>query len=196
MRAFDPFGLDGYWWHETYLLDAKEPKPPETFKVLLGALSLRDRSPTEVIDDVVPGPDVPFVVPRLLRLPGMVAVLAKRDLTSGDTAWMISYWSRETIAARSLHQPWLRQDMWIKHDDGPVTWKIANDEWDYDLRPYVDDGRLLWLDSIDGSIRRATAGDRCPFLDIPGGRRPQVLAQGQRSFQRNPDGTALNPFAD
>jgi hypothetical protein len=41
LRAIDPFGLDGPWWHKSSVLRLNEPKPPSTYQIHLGALSLQ-----------------------------------------------------------------------------------------------------------------------------------------------------------
>src|SRR5574337_100843 len=42
-RSFDPFGLEGPWWHKDLLAEINEPNAPSTFKVLLGSLKLGSR---------------------------------------------------------------------------------------------------------------------------------------------------------
>ena len=83
-RSVDPFGLDGPWWGEERLVDVREPKACRHFKVLLGAFKVRPGDPVEATHNVRPGPDVPFVVPRLLELPGMIAVVGRIELDTGD----------------------------------------------------------------------------------------------------------------
>ena len=197
-RSFDPFGLDGPWWHKTPLVKIVEPPTPPTYKIHLGALNLHGRQPSEASEEVIPGPDAPFVVPRLLRLPGMVAVAMQLDLETSDRAWVITYWSRDQIPPVRLHQPWLRMDHWFKNDRGRSSWTIANDTWDFDLEPYLADGRLRWINPADPQQRVASAssGVRCPFLDVAGDHLPQVLADGMRDLKELPDGSPINPFAD
>jgi hypothetical protein len=198
MRSFDPFGLDGPWWHKDLLAEINEPGPPSTFKVLLGAVRLGARQPTEVVQEVIPGPEVPFVVPRLLGLQGMVAVIRELKLETGDVAYPIAYFSDQDIPPAKLHQPWLRQDLWFKTEDGDASWLIANDKWDFDLKPWLEQKRLRWVIELDGEfvIRDVDSGKVCPYLDLPGERRPQVLNTGEREFADPPTGVPFNPFEE
>jgi len=193
VRAFDPFGLDGpFWWRDRpFAID--EPDPPAHFRVLLGALSLGGRTPAETVDEVIPGPDVPFVVPQLLDLPEMRAVIMRLELETGDVAYPISYWSTEAIPGELLHQPWLRQELWIDHDGG-AGWMISTEPWDFELSPWIEREKLYWFEP--GSARPFGRADErpCPFLGLPGDRRPQSLAGGERALLDLPDGEMIEPF--
>lgn len=196
-RAFDPWGLDGPWWQQGREVEIDEPAPPPAFKVLLGALALRGRAPAEARETVIPGPEVPFVVPRLMDLPGMIAVVARLDLETGDTAYPIAYFSEEEISQTHLHQFWLQQEHWFDLE-GKSAWLIANDPWDFELGPWVRSGRLRWIEPGDPASRvvDGSAGARCPFLDLPGERQPQSIAGGQRELLELPDGTPVDPWED
>src|SRR5687767_10079500 len=38
IRSFDPFDLDGHWWHSIAMFRIEEPTAPSAYKVWLGAL--------------------------------------------------------------------------------------------------------------------------------------------------------------
>lgn len=196
-NSFDPWGVDGYWWQEGREFDTVEPQRPTSFKVLLGALAFHGRTPTEATSTVIPGPEVPFLVPRLLELPGMVAVVSSLSLETGDTAYPISYYSQEEIPPEDLHQFWLQQDFWFKQEEGGTGWIIANDPWDFDLRPWIEKGKLRWIPPGD-TTGKVIAGPsaQCPYLDLAGDRFPQCVAEGERSLMELPDGTPVDPFGD
>lgn len=196
LSSFDPYGLDGPWWWKDRPFEIDEAKPPPTFRVLLGALALRGRIPEEVGDEVIPGPGVPFVVPRLMALPGMVAVISSLELATGDTAYPVSYWSTMEIAAEDLHQPWLRPQQWIDGDDGSQSWMIANDPWDFDLSAWIAADKLLWIDPGGKDVVGRASGRACPYADLQGDRLPQSLAGGERILLDLPDGTPINPFQE
>ena len=194
-RAFDPFGLDGPWWHSLLDVVFDEPRAPEAFQVLLGAVNFHGRTPTEVQEEVQPGPGVPFVVPRLLSLPGMKAVISKVDLATGDTAYPVAYFSTAEIEPILLHQPWCRQDFWFPTDSGDAGWSIANDVFDFDLAGYLADGRLKWTDLADpeGAVLGPEDGE-CPFLDLPGDRELQQVVGGKAGLIGLPTGDPVDPF--
>lgn len=193
-RAIDPFGLDGFWWHQRLLAKIDEPAAPGAFQVLLGALDLHGRAPAEAIEGVNPGPEVPFVVPRLLQLPGMVAVVHRLQLESGDTAHTIAYFSNEPIPPDHLHQFWLRLDFWFKTEDGDPSWLIANDPWDFELAPYAADGRLRWVREGADGPEIAPADAPNPYVGLPGERAPQSIGRGERELMDPPDGSPIVPF--
>lgn len=194
-RAFDPFGLDGPWWHSLSDVVYEEPRSPASFQVLLGAVDFRDRAPAEVRVQVIPGPGAPFVVPRLLQLPGMKAVVGRIELTTGDIAYPIAYFSTEKIEPIQLHQPWCRADFWFANEDGDAAWSIANDKFDFDLAPWMAAGRLLWTDlTQEDAPVLGVAGGSCPFLDLPGVRQPQQVGGGEVVLMGLPTGAPVNPF--
>ncbi|MFN8179154.1 MAG: hypothetical protein U0167_14585 [bacterium] len=195
LRSFDPFGVDGYWWHLDCVVAVEEPRAPAAFQVLLGALTLGRPAPTEAKNPVKPGPEVPFVVPALLELPGMQAVIGRVEMATGDVAWPISYWSPEKIEPRLLHQPWCRGMYWFETDSGQSAWSIANDVWDFDLAKWIAAGKLAWTDL--SAAKPVVTREKLGFLDtLPGERRPQLLADGERDFLPLPDGSLVQPFGE
>jgi len=191
VRAFDPFGLDGPWWHKLKIFEIADPAPPETFRVILGALNLNGRVPSESTEQVIPGPAAPFVVPRLLGLPGMVAVVNQLPMDTGDIAYPIVYFASQPTPPEKLHQFWLRQDLWF---DG--AWLIANDAWDFDLAPWLSSGRLKWIRPGDpkAEVVGLDSGETCPYLNLPGDHDPQVVEAGERDLAEPPSGQPVNPF--
>jgi hypothetical protein len=198
LHSFDPFGLDGPWWQQDREVEIEEPAPPPTFKVLLGAVALHGREPAEARDPVIPGPEAPYVVPRLLRLPGMVAVVSELRLETGDTAYPIAYFSESPIAPRLLHQHWLQQDLWFEVAPGKSGWLIANDVWDFELEPWLASGKLRWAETVEQGLQLVdpASGPACRFVGLEGARWPQSIAGGQREFTEPPDGTPINPYED
>lgn len=196
-RAFDPYGLDGPWWWLIPLCKFEEPQCCDHFKVLLGAVDLHGREPIEVDTEVRPGPDVPFVVPALLASPGMIVVVGKIALSTGDTAYPIAYFSTSEIEPIQLHQPWCRNELWFTDEDDNPCWTAANDVFDFDLLPYVTDGRMRWVDLDDPKVPLyPAAGEKCPFLNLSGDRERQQIVGGSRELIGLPDGEPLNPFEE
>ena len=195
-HSFDPFGLDGPWWQKAILVDIHEPAPLATFRVLLGAFTTHGREPAEAKAPVIPGPEVPFVVSRLLALAGMNAVISAIRLENGDTAYPIVYYSRPPHHPRTLHQPWLRQDLWYPSDGGGASWAIKNDPWDFDLKRWIDSGHLHWITEGNSDLKLCgrESGGPCPFLDLPGERYFQSIAGGKRELMEPPDGSPIDPF--
>ena len=181
-RAFDPFGLDGLWWRSDAQPD--EPLPCPHFCVLLGAVDLRTSRPRPAFD-VQPGPDAPFVLPRLLQQEGMVAVVSEIPMADGAVAYPIAYFASRRPPVQTLAAPWARTNFvystqlgvhaW-RHADEPAPGEATPDAWDFELPPWIARGKLRWC--ARGSDQRALAPalpDACPFADLPGSRQRQVV---------------------
>ena len=193
-RSLDPHGLGGPWWHKSRIVEIEEPAAPPTFQLVLGSLSLHGRVPEEALAEVIPGPEAPFVVPRLLQLPGMRAVISRLTLEHGDVAHVIAYFSSESLPPQVLHQHWLRQDLWFKTASGGTSWLTKNDPYDFALVPYVEAGQVLWIAPGDDELRLQSGTAGCPYLEIPGDPHPQMLSGGQRLLLEIPDGSPVDPF--
>lgn len=194
-RVFDPFGLDGPWWFTDVEVTFEEPAACEHFRILLGALHLGGRVPTEATSEVRPGPEAPFVVPELLELRGMVAVVGRLTLATGDLAYPIAYFADQPTRPEDLHQSWCRTAFWFSDEQGNPGWYTSNSVWDFDLRPHVERGRLRWvrLEDTAGGVLTIDDGP-CPFLDLPGDREMQQIVGGERELIGAPTGEPLDPF--
>lgn len=194
--ALDPYGYDGPWWEPKETAQYPEAQGSEHFRVLLGAVDMNGRQPSETKDgdDVLLGPAVPFVIPDLLELPDMQAVLSRLLLPSGDIAYLIAYYSKDPIHGGLLHQPWARDSYEIIDEEGEyVGWGAANSEWDFDLQPWIDQGKVSWIEPGDSTLTLVNSGV-CPYVNLSGERRPQILHQGNRVLGELPDGRPLQPF--
>jgi hypothetical protein len=180
-RSLDPFGLDGLWWRSDTQPD--EPAPCPHFCVLLGAVSLGQHQP-KLHFDVHPGPGAPFVIPRLLAHPGMVAVLTEIPLVDEARAYPVAYFAPRRPPIQSLAAPWPRTNFVYTTQLGEHRWRASHEPFDqhppdsddFDLGPWLATGQLRW--SIPGTI---TLGDQpptdCPFVNHPGSRKRQVLTR-------------------
>jgi hypothetical protein len=192
--TFDAFGLDGMWWAREGIVETAVPTDPH-FTVLLGAIDFHGREPVEARPNgrVLPGPAVPFVVPRLLELPRMIVVISTLDLPHGDTAFLMAYFSDAPLAPGDLHQCWGRETFTVPDENGDLGWTAATDRWDFDLQPWVGKGCVMWIDPGDTSFAIQNTG-RCPYIDLPGRREPQVIEVGKLSTLPLPDGEPFDPF--
>ena len=196
VRAFDPHGLDGFWWHAVSPARFMEPAPCEHFAVLQGALNLHGRSPREARIAVEPGPEIPFVIPRLLGLEGMKAVCFSFKMKTGDTAYPIAYFAPRVPPAKELHQPWRKRGYQVVDDDGvPGGWATKLDLWDFDLAPWIQQDRLLWIEPEDPDLKlHGSADGKSPFSGLTGEQRPQRCQRGQRLLLPLPTGGTAAPF--
>lgn len=211
-RAIDPFGLDGPFWDARSMVPIDDPDPGPHFRLLLGAWDLRGRATPEVEEEVRPGPSVPFVVPDLLALPGMVAVIARMVIPgTEDIAYPIAYFSDQPTPPQCLHQEWGRLDYWFNLPGrSDAAWLVSNAEWDFDLDPWIARAKVFWIEPDLAThppgegpapalvLRRASdpGAPLCPYANLPGERAPQRLLGGERDLLPLPEGATLNPFEE
>ncbi len=195
----DVFGLDGPWWD---VLSAGAPgdRACAHFLVTLGALDLGkdvlERTALRSTTEIEPGPAAPFVVPRLMALNGMVCVLyGTARMVAGSTAYLMSYFADPPAPAAEGHQPWLRTQYWYADGEDNPTWNSRNDAWDFDLAPWLDGvpPKLGWIAADDPAmaLHRDGAGE-CPYLDLPGPRRPVSIRQGRVYALQLPGGPPVD----
>jgi hypothetical protein len=196
VRALDPYGLDGFWWHAVTPVQFKEPEPCPHFALLLGALNLHGRTPQEAQAAVEPGAEVPFVVPRLLGIEGMRAVCYSFKLATGDTAYPVAYFADSLPPSSELHQPWTKRGYQVVGDDGvPAGWSTKTDAWDFDLAPWIESGKLLWIEPEDAGLELKGADDgTSPYVGLAGDRQPQRFQRGQRMLLPLPAGGTAEPY--
>lgn len=149
VRAFDPWGIDGFWWQRDKIRNADEPPPPRHFLLLQGAVSLNGLPPKGGRHEALVGPEVPFVIPRILSREGVVAVISSITMANGYTAFPVAYYSMTQPEPGCLTQGW-REDSYSYVDaDGRPAWRIDAQPWDFDLRHWVQSGRVTWINQND-----------------------------------------------
>jgi hypothetical protein len=172
----DIMGLDAWFWDYRAQM-RRIPDPPRTWLAMTGAMRLGD--PVEHPPFVVmPGPDVPFVVPRVLGGHGVRAVIAEVPV-GGHTGWAISYFG--PMPEATLVNFWGADDLLVYRDGVWTGWdreRPDTSQYDFDLADWVSSGKLLWLAPGDESATLRAGVDGCPFVDLPGRRQFTVIANG------------------
>jgi hypothetical protein len=172
-RSFDPFGLDGLWWR-------RDAAPEETaacphFCVLLGAVNFRGHTPPPVHFEVGCGPEAPFVIPRLLELPGVLAVISRLEMTAGHHAYPIAYFAERRPPPQQLTASWARNSYHYTTQLGEDRWRAPRETHDYDLAPWLEEGKVRWRPPDDDTLALAGLSERCPFVGIEGARGATTL---------------------
>lgn len=197
LRSFDPFGLDGPWWQA----GAKRPglPPPYTFCVLRGAVHFQGKKiaahPTM---EVAVGPEVPYVIPRLLALGNMTAVIGELAMTTGYKVYTIAYFADPTPHPRELTCDWPDTSYSWRTLFGESGSVIPVDPWDFDLKPWLTKGKLRWCvpgsgnEKVAPAVRSITGAQDCPYLDLKG-RREYLLARADQAWNRGlPNGEPIS----
>ena len=139
-RTIDVFGLDGPWW--SHFGPDLLPEACSHYIATLGALDLRSQTPVEAAARklvIHPGPQVPYVVPRLLDRDGTACVLHALAIGGGRyLAYLMSYYADPPAPLAEAHQSWPR-DTWAWVDEAGNTWSdTRNDVWSFTLRRWLD----------------------------------------------------------
>lgn len=179
-RTFDPYGLDGLWWRSD--ADPDEPEVCSHFCVLRGAVNSGARELRAGSFQVQPGPEVPYVIPRLLTFPQMVAVIGEIQMANGYTAYPVAYFAEQRPPPQQLTACWARAVHVYTTPLGQRRWTVPNEVWDFELLHSLEMGRLRWCQPRrDNSVLSTDPVERCPYLRVPGRRQPLVV-HGQRSW--------------
>lgn len=191
-RTFDPYGLDGLWWQPSATPEEVPPCPH--FCVMRGAVHYQGRPPQAGRFEVHPGPEVPYVIPRLLDMDGMIAVIAQLAMENGSLAYTIAYFAERRPPPQDLTAGWARTIHNYTTQLGETGWAVPNDLWDFDLQPWLAKGKIRWCPpGSDNTVLSTDPPDRCPYIDLPG-MRQQIVVRGDEVATRGlPTGEPLWP---
>lgn len=172
--AIDTFGVDGPWWNYEGTIRPAEPRP-STLLAFTGAMRL-DAPLPQTGHLVIPGPGVPYVVPRLLAIEGVQAVV-RALAVGGQRAWTITYFAEHLTPGTPLANDWGADSYAIGNG-----WHSVREDFEprsTDLRPWIESGKLAWIAPGDeaGTLRRELAG--CPYLGLSGETNIQRLQYGK-----------------
>lgn len=198
----DVFALDRQYWHRKKggLHDVGEDRCPHLFCVD-GALNLNGHQPKEVQADptdnltndrIRMAAEVPFVKPRVLNLPSMVAVIYQFPVAQKYTAYPIAYFAERQPDEDEFCLFWARTEFEsvraFDGDQGQITMTgKRRDIQDYELEKWVKQGKVLWLDPDDEDhpVVRGPA-EAFPYYHLPGRRHPYTIKNGRVQNLLNP----------
>ncbi len=181
--AIDDMGLDGLWWN------ADAPKRPEselpkTFFALDGALVLSgevEKAPF----NCRPGPDVPYVLPRLLEFHQVKAVISSIRI-GNHMGFPIFYYADPMLEGELRVNEWGTNKYWEETAVLPelsspgrfINVVPDSNEFDFDLEPWIRSGKLMWIAPGDESLMLRSNIANCPYLDLPGSRKLKYIYDG------------------
>jgi hypothetical protein len=174
-----------------------EPQACPHFRVLTGALNLNGLPPVGGEAEAHPGPGVPYVIPKVLELPTMVAVVHELKMKNGYTAYPISYFSSEKPSSYVLANPWTRQSASYRTPSGQSGFAYKTDPWDFNLPPWVSQGKLRWIErgDKDHSLSRRPPAE-FPYANLTGPRLRQTIVKDRVFTAPPPNNEKINPFTD
>ena len=164
-HSIDPYGYDGHWWDDQWLGRQVACKH---FRVIRIATHLNGhRTKTYWVTERVEfGPEVPYVIARILKLRSMVCVMSRLDLEAGYTFYPLVYFSRWNIKHDKLTSQWAGTYF--------TGYETRRENWDFELEPWVKKKSVRWCRSEGGKLQLQPAGlNGFPFLNLPGHRGTQ-----------------------
>lgn len=175
-----------------------DESPPPTLFCIDGSLNLNGHSllPDEIETNIQSGQkisiaaEVPFVKPRVLNLPTMVAVIHRLPVVDGRyTAYTTTYFAEQMPPQEAFCIGWARvayYDSDAEFDDAGFIGQ-RKDEQDYDLFKWVKQGKLFWLDPTDEEhpVVRGPV-EAFPYGNIEGKRHPYTIQKGKIRNLANP----------
>jgi hypothetical protein len=188
--AIDTAGVNGLWWNSSMPVRPLQTLPAD-FVGLAGALCVG--TPLESTPfEVRPGPEVPYVVPRLLALPGVCAVLTQLPI-GPHTGYAVCYFADHPELVANRVNTWGTDFYEVVDDQGTLMWSYDGDsaalDRDFDLTPWMEAGKLLWTLPGDTSMTLRSDTQACPFLALKGSQMDSTLFEGIRT-EDEPDALA------
>lgn len=194
-HSFDPYGLDGLWWNYH---DPARPLRERlyTCQAITGAVTIS--RPVERFPFLAkPGPAIPYVIPHCLEPDGVTAVLS--SLSCGrHTAYCIAYFARDEKDGIYWPNDWGTNERWAEGGATAGGWHEApgfEEFWDFNLRPWIDSGKLLWIAPGDESLELRSGAAGCPYLHLDGERLMQYVSNGEVWTSRDLDESELEENA-
>ncbi len=168
-----------------------------------GALNLNGIEPTEAYAPVEAvsnqtirmAAEVPFVKPRILNLPTILAVIHSFPIAENYTAYPIVYFAQEMPPQESFCIGWARSqyvdfhhksNRQLQSKDHPKVVMIAkrNDVQEYELQKWVSKGKLIWVDPLTED--RLIIEGEFPYANEVGKRHPYLIHEGSVTDLPNP----------
>ena len=179
-HAIDVDGLDGFWWNYDGAVRPREPDLPPTWFVLTGAVRLAERVRRAPFL-CKPGPEVPYVIPRILEHRGVTAVVS--SVVIGEHAgYAIAYFAKPTPWQLPRVNTWGADYFWYTTTEGEWAFDetpLVEADLDFDLRPWIESGKLRWIAPGDTKLALHKGLPNCPYLDLDGRREILRIEDGR-----------------
>ena len=182
-RRMDHYGIDGLWWDCAHPARPGETLLP-TFFCMDGALTLQGGRAENAPFLCRPGPDIPFVLPRLLEYIQVRAVVSRIKI-GPHTAYPIVYYADPMLDEEIPVSDWGAERYWGEETAAPRLLAAERynspdpGEYDFELEPWIRAGKLLWIAPGDKSLTLHGHLSHCPYLDLPGSIWPKYIKDGE-----------------
>lgn len=183
-HSIDTFGLDGVWWNSDSPIRPIE-NLPKTYFAMSGALKIAgeiEKAPFIC----EPGPDVPFVVPRLLEYNQVKAVVSCIKV-GVHTAYPIFYYADPMLQGIERLNEWGTEAYQFLDENNQfrlIRTPEYGYEFDFNLENWIRNGKLLWIFPDDASMTLHSDVERCPYLNLEGDRQIKYIQNGEMWRQK------------
>jgi hypothetical protein len=178
VHSVETRGLDGLWWRYDNAVRPLDDPPPTLF-AFTGAVKLADQ--VERFPFLCkPGPEVPFVIPRLLGQESVRAVISQLGI-GAHQGFAIAYFADPVPDGSPRFNDW-----GTDHYETLDGWSSVLEDvepLEFDLRSWISSGKLAWIAPGDPELRLRNDLDGCPYLGL----------EGRRSFVRIQAGDVWTP---
>lgn len=178
-HSMDHFGLDGLWWNYEAACRPVE-QLPESYFALAGAL--RPAGPPPWFPFLCkPGPEVPCVIPPMLRHPAVKAVLSTGSVGEHQ-GYAIAYFAKPIPFDIPRVNTWGTNEYKFRDEKGKLRWDSQPDnpfDMDFDLAPWISNGKLLWIAPGDTTLTLRDTVSGCPYLGLEGRRKITYIQKGR-----------------
>ncbi|WP_405133493.1 hypothetical protein [Nocardia sp. NBC_01388] len=174
----DVVDFDGWYWDSGNPW-RRVPAVPKNWLTMCGAVILSEPVAFAPFR-CEPGPGLPYVIPRILTHDGVRAVL-KQVPIGPHIGWTISYFGPRPEGVE-LENTWGSNVYDIYGDDGEwLGWgeyESEVEDYDFDLVPWLESEKLLWIAPGDVDVRLHTGVAGCPYVGLEGERRKAGIFRG------------------
>jgi hypothetical protein len=179
----DTAGLDGWFWDYRLAVHRTASGLPRLWLAMTGAMRLAE--PVEHTAHLaVPGPGVPYALPRLLDKPGVRLVIAEVPV-GRHTGWALSYFGPRPDGVNLVNR-WGADSYNVYEDDGTWSGWASNvelaEDFDFDLRRWLDAGKAFWIAPGDPSATLREGSGNCPYVDLTGPRKVAHVWRGEIAY--------------
>jgi|GEM_PF-6395050 len=185
-RSVDIVGLNGPWW-DYYSPTRKESGYRDPHMIGFDG-AVHQIEPTPPFYPLVkPGPQAPFVIPRILRNDGVFAVLYAFQVAS-NKAYAITYFAESYPESIALVNDWGTNTYAVPTDRLDANgarcfgWNEAYnfvEDYDFDLEPWIANKKLFWISEDDPEMALQDRVEHCPYLDVLGLREQMFIRNGR-----------------
>lgn len=178
-HSIDTFGIDGLWWNNESP-QRPEEKLPKTFFGFTGAI--KTAQPVEKFSFICsPGPEIPFVVPRLLVHPEIKAVIYSVKV-GNHTAYPIFYFAQPMIYDVERINEWGTENYSYENAKGEAIWDsnfLLSEDYDFELAKWIEQGKLYWIKPEDSTMTLNDTVQGCPYIGLEGRKEISFIQDGE-----------------